>query len=176
MRLLGCHLRVRPQPISGAGGGAFSAPGGRSLCLAQWSGEQRRIGEFSASSAGRQPGLTRPCPTAPEFRVCSAPARPAMGSLCRSLSAILFLLQVLGVSRLPAGRLPALRPASPCLSACCHPSFLLPRKLGFRGPDLPGGCAALWSGRGVQASAEWPPLPQVPRWGRATLRAPGTPS
>lgn len=118
------------------------SPGWGSLCLAQWSGEARRISDFSGSSARLQPGLTRPCPTAPELRVCSAPARPAMGAPCRSLSAILLLLQVLGMSRLPAGRLPAPPPASLCLSACCPPAFLLPRKLGSRGSDLPGGCAA----------------------------------
>lgn len=102
MRFLGCHLQVRTQPISGAGGGACGLTWRPQLlpCSLVW--EPRRTTEFPGTSARLQPDLTRPCPTAPELSVCSAPARPAMGARCRSFSALLLLLllQVCGGSRL----------------------------------------------------------------------------
>lgn len=56
--------------------------------------EPRRTTEFPRTSARLLPGLTRPCPTAPELSVCSASAGSAMGARCRSFSALLLLLQV----------------------------------------------------------------------------------
>lgn len=98
MRFFGCHLQVRLQPISGAGGGACGLTWRPQPLPCSLAWEPRRTTEFSATSARLQPGLTRPCPTAPELSVCSASARPAMGARYRSFSALLLLLQVCGGS------------------------------------------------------------------------------
>lgn len=89
---IGCGRQVHPQPISGAGGGAFEAHLAAEALppsLASRAAEHLCVRGTSARPA--RPSSAGPDPTR---------ARPAMGPPCRSLSALLLLL-LLQVRRVP---------------------------------------------------------------------------